>query len=191
MLRLIVPLVIALVGLGGGVFLGAMLKPEPMADEMAMKDGGEKGGKKAGGKHDGDGHGDDHGDGDGHGDEYEDEYEAEYDPENAEPVEYFELSRKLIVPIIEENGERAFVAMELHLELKEGGAYKAEEHEPKIRDALLRTVIAFAHTGAFDDDAHPNETFKELAKELKRAAKRVLGDKVKSVLIGDLIKQGG
>ncbi|MBX2856096.1 MAG: flagellar basal body-associated FliL family protein [Rhodobacteraceae bacterium] len=196
MLRLIVPLVIALVGLGGGVFMGAMLKPEPMAEEMAKMDGDKKGGKMQGdhgdghGKGDSEGH-DDKGYGDDDHDDYEeDEYEAEYDPEDPEPVEYFELSRKLIVPIIEDNGDRAFVAMELHLELKEGGAKKAETHEPKIRDALLRTVIAFAHTGAFDDDAHPNETFKELAKELKRAAKRVLGDKVKSVLIGDLIKQG-
>lgn len=164
MKTLLVPLVIALMGAGLGVGVGVALYQPPAVEEA---EAGAETVETA---------------------SYEELDPVEEASKRADS-EYFELSRKLIVPVVDPDGERSFVAIELHLELAEGGADKAAVHEPKIRDALLRTVIAFAHTGAFDDGAHPNETFEELARELKRSARRVLGDGVRSVLIGDLIKQ--
>lgn len=159
-MKLLLPIIIALMGLAGGAAVGVVMKPAPEVDPTVAEAPYE-----------------------------ESEPELDEDFAKSEDSEYFELSRKLIVPVVATDGERSFVAIELHVELEKGGAEKAAAHEPKVRDALLRTVLSFAHTGAFDDDAQMNETFTELARELKLSARRVLGDGVRGVLIGDLIKQ--
>lgn len=169
MLKILIPVILSIVGAVGGLFIGVTMKPEPPVEEMA--EGEAKDAKKA--------------------DKEKDEY-AEADPyaeeEKAEDSEYFEISRKIIVPVMDDGG-RFYIAVELSVELAPGGSSTAESHEPKLRDALLRTLITFAHTGAFSDDAHPQDTFEELGRELKRAARRVIGDDVRDVLIADLIKQ--
>lgn len=188
MMKILIPVVLVLLGVGGGAAVGIVMKKPPEAAEgeegygengdMAAKDG-KPSGKPGDDKY-----------GDGAHDDVAAVYELRKGSEKADDSAYFELSRKLIVPVVNEVGDRYFVALELHVEMTSGTEELASTHEPKLRDALLRTVIGFAHTGAFDDTANPKETFEELSLELKRSARRVLGDDVRSVLIGDLIRQG-
>lgn len=158
-MKLLLPIIIALLGLAGGVGVGVVLKPPPEPMEEDAEKSMEIGPAVV-----------------------EKQFEAT-------DSEYVEMTRKLIVPVVAENGDKALVAIELHLEVDPGFATTAVQHEPKVRDAFLRTLIWFATTGAFNEDAHPNETFEELGRELTRAAQKVLGESVRGVLIGDMIKQ--
>ncbi len=163
----LLPVILAVVGLLGGAAVGMALKPPPEIDpeaEAALE--AEKAAKEA---------------------------EADYGEKAVEASadsEYVELSRKLIVPIVMSSGARAFVAVDLHLELAPGETPRAQAHEPKLRDAFLRTLIAFGATGAFDEHAHTTKTLRELGRALLKVSREVLGrDAVRNVLIGDLIKQ--
>lgn len=175
MMKILIPVVLVLLGVAGGAAVGiVMKKPAETVEGVDVASTSIDAEKDAAPK-----------------DDVAAVYALRTDLEKVDDSVYFELSRKLIVPVVNETGRRYFVALELHVEMASGGDELAAAHEPKLRDALLRTVIAFAHTGAFEDEANPKETFEELSLELKRAARRVLGDDVRSVLIGDLIRQGG
>lgn len=162
MLRILVPVILAVVGLVGGGVVGATLKPKPemvdedptMEEDLVTIDEIYATGSAA-----------------------------------APDSEYVELSRKLIVPITRGDGRQAYLAIDLHLEMNPGGATLAGTHEPKIRDGFLRTLVAFSATGAFDDHVHANAVLDELGRELLKTARGVLGDEVRNVLIGDLIVQ--
>lgn len=163
----LLPVLLVVVGVLGGAGVGFVLKPEPEIDpEVAAKAAAEAAAK------------------------------AEADAVKTKTTkaeadsEYVELSRKLIVPITTQEGRRAFVALDLHLELAPGETPRAQAHEPKLRDAFLRTLIAFGSTGAFDQHAHTTKTLRELGRTLLKVSREVLGDDaVRNVLIGDLIKQ--
>ncbi|MEO1329951.1 MAG: flagellar basal body-associated FliL family protein [Pseudomonadota bacterium] len=163
----ILPVLLVVLGVLGGAGIGFVMKPEPELDpETIAAMEAEKAEQAAD-----EAHGSDH-------------TKAEEDSE------YMELSRKLIVPITSKEGTKAFVALDLHLELAPDQTPHAQAHEPKLRDAFLRTLIAFGSTGAFDQHAHTTRTLRELGRALLKVAREVLGDDaVRNVLIGDLIKQ--
>lgn len=101
--------------------------------------------------------------------------------------EYFPLSSKLIVPFTRTDGVEAFVAIDLHIELEPGGVAHAEMHEPKLVDALLRVIVTFAATGAFDDHTRSVEVLDQLNRQLTLSAQAVLGSQVRGMLITNLI----
>lgn len=157
-MKKLLPLIIIILGLAGGIGVGVVMKPEP--EPITDEEKAEK--------------------------EVEKPIERDF---VATDSEYVELSRKLIVPTEGADGVKSLIAIELHIEVAPGFADHATAHEPKVRDAFLRTLLWFSSTGAFGENAHQNETFEELGEELTRAARKVLGDEVRGVLIGDMIKQ--
>ncbi|MCI4662367.1 MAG: flagellar basal body-associated FliL family protein [Neomegalonema sp.] len=212
MLRILLAVLLVIIGVVAGAGVGFVMKPpaEEAADGAhgeAGKDGGahaEDGHGGDGAKHGGakaDAHGGDHGGGHGggHGDYDASEdiayADIERDEEGKPTSEYVELARRFIVPVHEttEKGrlKKSLVAITFTLEVEPGAADLAAKHEPKIRDVLHRTLINFAATGAFDETANPAVTLKELRRELRKAARSVLGYKIRDVLIGELIKQKG
>ena len=89
MMKILIPALLALIGLVGGAFVGVVLKKP--ADAEYGETGELKDGEKPA------------------GDDDEDADADAYDGEQSADSEYFELSRKLIVPVVDQRGDRSFV----------------------------------------------------------------------------------
>lgn len=183
-MKMLLPILLAVVGIGVGGAVGYVMKPHPEPTEEHGDAGAEHAeeghdGEKAGGHGGGDAHALD-----GRGGGALGEALSE-----ATDSVYVALSRKLIVPFTRENGKKAFVAIDITLEMSPEDGHRATDHEPKILDAFLRTLVSFAATGAFDDHAAASHTLRELNGELLKAARAVLGPSVREVLISNLLTQ--
>ena len=195
-MRLILPVILAILGVVGGGAVGMMLKPDPAA--MAEEEHG-KGEKGHADKDHGDEHGDAHGDGYGHSGQ-KGHAEAGHGGKKhftglrrplskATDSLYHPIEKKLIVPIQRGNGRKAFVVLDVTLEVAPEELHHVEEHEPKIIDAFLRVMIAFSATGAFNHHAETAMSIDDLSDALQNSAEAVLGHAVRGVLISNLITQ--
>lgn len=172
-MKLLVPLVIAIVGLGAGVGAGLVLKPPPEEAEMeaaACVD-------------------------DGHGGCVE----AEVDPFRAgaeaevhiegEPY-YVAMEKPFVVPVFD--GERvvAMVVLTVSVETAADSAPAVEAVEPRLRDRFLKAMFRHANTGGFDGSFTSGQKMDDLKSALVNAAREVMGSEpVGDVLITDVARQ--
>ncbi|MEO0989901.1 MAG: flagellar basal body-associated FliL family protein [Pseudomonadota bacterium] len=166
MKKLIVPLVLALVGLGGGVGAGLALKPppeEPMEDPMGdMKT--EDAAKK-------------------------EEY-PEKDPDvPAEGFDYVKLNNQFVVPLVDGSAIKGLIVISLSLEVTTGTSEQVYAIEPKLRDSFLQVLFDHANAGGFSGAFTKPTNMMVLRDSLLEIARRNLGDIVTDVLIVDLIRQ--
>jgi flagellar basal body-associated protein FliL len=158
-MKKLLPVLIALIGLGGGVFGGAMLKPAPEMTEHADAKGHDKA-KDA---------------------------DAEHGEEHAEEeFVYANLKKPFFVPVAQPGQRNMIVRLDIHLEVPEALSEKVTMQEPKLRDAFLRTVMNFSHEGGFAR-VKGGEGFIILRDDLLLSARAVLGQDVKNVLIGEIL----
>lgn len=190
-MRLILPLILAVLGIVGGGAVEVMLKPEPPAQAEKAEDAGER--KSTA----------DHAAGqESFGASTPGQAESEAGKvgkkqftglrrplSKATDSAYYPIAKKLIVPIQRVNGRKAFVVLDATLEVEPGKVDHVGVHEPKIVDAFLRVMIAFAATGAFDDHAETAMSLDDLSDALLNSAEAVLGEVVRGVLISNLITQ--
>lgn len=171
MIRLLIPVILLLIGLGGGVGAGMMLNGgSPAAGNAA--------GDTASGDHREDAADDDHEDS-GHG--------AEADPSS--PYEYVRLNNQFIVPIIRHGSVRSLVVISLTVEVLNGENTLVYDREPRLRDAFLRVMFSHANVGGFDGSFTTVEAMAPLRSGLREAAQQILGDIVHDVLIVDIVRQ--
>ncbi|MEM8789908.1 MAG: flagellar basal body-associated FliL family protein [Pseudomonadota bacterium] len=162
----LIPLLLLLIGLGGGVGAGLALKPAPEACaedaedcEKADKAGDEKasGDKKKDGGYGG--------------------------------AEYAELNRQFVVPIVEAGAVRALVVASLALEVGAGQSSLVFDSEPKLRDALLQVLFVHAHAGGFDGAFTSKLAMEDLRTLLNEAAAPILGEAFHAVLVTEIVRQ--
>ncbi|MEM7614386.1 MAG: flagellar basal body-associated FliL family protein [Pseudomonadota bacterium] len=157
----ILPLVLILVGLGGGVAAGFMLKPadpgcEPADTECLEK---EEDAKKAA------------------------EAKAKL------PTEFAELQRQFVIPLLRDERVASLVVASLAVEVEEGRATYVYDAEPKLRDAFLQILFVHAHSGGFDGDFTSPRAMDDLKTRLTEAAEPILGKTFKDVLITEIVRQ--
>ncbi|MCI5047312.1 MAG: hypothetical protein MRY59_07405 [Aquisalinus sp.] len=170
MIKKIIPVVLMLVFVTGGIFAADMLKPSPVASAHA--DGKhEKGDDK-----------DDH-DKDGH-----DEEGGKYDAKPTSGNYYFDFSRQFVVPVMENGRVKSLVILDLNLEMDQSEADGMFSMEPKFRDALMRELLALSNDGYFSGQLTDPERYDDIQKALLRAA-RTVKDEIISVLILDIARQ--
>ena len=168
MLRKILPLVLALVGLGGGTAAGLYLRPD--AGHATDDSGQAEEGAIAPG---------DHADpaDEGHGDE------------DATGPEYVKLSNQFVVPVVEKGRVAAMVVLSLSLEMQPGLTEAVYAREPKLRDVFLQVMFDHANVGGFSGSFTDGSNLVVLRTSLKEAAGLVLGTAVQDVLITDIARQ--
>lgn len=163
----IIPIVLAMVGLGGGVGAGLVLRPDPAADSHAS-------------------------DSDIHCVPGETQVVAEvHDADHAETIlnEFVKFSNQFIIPVMGDERVENMVVMSLSLEVKSGSVEAIYQREPKLRDAFLQVLFDHANAGGFDGNFVDTVALKSLRGALLEAAKKQVGDLAIDVLIVDLIKQ--
>ena len=174
MIRLLIPVILLILGLGGGVGAGMMLNGDAGGGDSQVTDGDRVGADSEGEE------AADEGDGDGG-------YGEEADPDS--PYEYVRLNNQFIVPIIRHGSVRSLVVISLTVEVLNGENTLVYSREPRLRDAFLRVMFSHANVGGFDGSFTTVEAMAPLRTGLREAAQQILGEIVHDVLIVDIVRQ--
>ncbi len=171
MLGKLIPVILALVGLGGGVGAGLFLRPAPTAEEHAAEGADPK---KAG----------EHGEAAAEGEAADHEGE----PEEGAP-EYVKMNNQFVVPVVEDGRVAAMVVLSVSIEVEAGNTEAVYQREPKLRDVFLQVLFDHANTGGFSGSFTDGSNLIVLRTSLKEAAALVMGTVVRDVLITDIARQ--
>ncbi|TNF20192.1 MAG: flagellar basal body-associated FliL family protein [Rhodobacteraceae bacterium] len=157
----ILPILLALIGIGAGVGAGLMLKPEaePVALENPCGDlpAPEKAAK--------------------------DETAAPTD------VEYLKLNNQFIVPVVNEARVSSMMVIALSVEIPLGRSEEVYSREPKLRDAFLQVFFDHANLGGFTGAFTSSRNLDVLRRALRETAQSHFGDLIRDVLITDIARQ--
>jgi len=178
-MRLILPVILFAVGLGGGVAAGLFLGPGSDADPTSDTEGSVAEGAA--------------------GTETP-EAEAETGPDlppgdgifvtpASDETEYVRLHNQFIVPVVRDGSVRSLVIMALTVEVGLGQSDTVFKHEPRLRDSFLRVLFAHANAGGFDGAFTEAQSIEPLRRGLRNAAASVIGEGVRDVLIVDITRQ--
>jgi flagellar protein FliL len=150
-MRKLLPVLLALIGLGIGIGAGIFLRPAPMEDTEATE---------------------------------------EMAPEEpVEPPEFVKLSNQFVIPVLVDGRIDAMVIMSINLEVTAGSTEAVFLLEPKLRDGFLQVLFNHANAGGFRGSFTDGANMVNLRTALMEVATRILGDKVKDVLIVDIGRQ--
>lgn len=170
MKKILLPLVLLLVGVGGGVGAGLFLLPDEAdpTETLATNPCGEA-------PQDGrampvsaaavDNHGD--------------------------PVvnEYAKLNNQFIIPIVDDGAVSSLVVIALSVEVGPGQKDNVFLAEPKLRDAFLQAMFVHANIGGFSGNFTSAQNLRPLREDLVRRAKSIIPGIAKDVLIMDIVRQ--
>ena len=169
----IVPIVLALLGMGAGVGAGIALRPAPEPPQVAStpecpdepnadcvrQDGEIPVGENAG-------------------------------AEGNDPArEFVKMNNQFVVPVVSDEKVAALVVMSLSLEVTPGGSEAFYQREPKLRDAFLQVLFDHANAGGFDGVFTSGRKLDSLRRALLEMARNVMGEKVTDVLVTDILRQ--
>ena len=177
-MRLLLPLVLALIGAGAGVGAGLYLRPAPEvpADTAAGDAAAGDTGPDAAGAEDGDG---------------ADDAPPEPDYPGLGQTDFVRMSNQFVVPVLDQGAISALVVLSLSLETAPGMREMVFVREPKLRDAFLQVLFDHANAGAFDGNFTASARIETLRRRLREAARPILGRDVYDVLITDIARQDG
>lgn len=163
----IIPLLLALLGLGAGVGGGVMLRPAPQDMAEASPCGDMSTAATD------------------HAPQADDKTASD----DAPPNEYVKLNNQFIVPIVEDGKVQSLVIMSISLEVEAGGTGTVFAIEPKLRDGFLQVLFDHANAGGFDGTFTNSNNMDVLRMALTEVAQKSLGRLVKDVLIIDIVRQ--
>lgn len=102
---------------------------------------------------------------------------------------YMRFGRQFIVPVIGPNGVKSLIAMDINLEVPPSESETIYQSEPKIRDALLSTLLKLSNEGAFSGEVFDEGNLDAIRAELLESARSVVGEDALSVLILGFTRQ--
>ena len=180
MLRKILPVILALIGLIAGGAAGYFLRPAPQPAETAAEAGAPEAPEHAPAEHatGDDAHGAAKGNAAAHGDDHE-----------TATSEYVKLNNQFVVPVIEKGQVISLVVLSLSLEVTVGSTEKVYAAEPKIRDALLQVLFDHANAGGFAGAFTDTAVMADLRRGLLETVRTILGEAAMGVLVSDIVRQ--
>mgnify|MGYP003675768341 FL=1 len=170
MKKLFLPLILLLIGVGGGVGAGLFLLPnEPGSDgndvavacaEPSSPDHIQK-------------------------------TDVAVVDSKGDPIinEFAKLNNQFIVPIVEDGVVSAMVVLALSIEVEPGKKESVFLAEPKLRDAFLQAMFDHANIGGFSGNFTSAQNLRPLREDLMRRAKQIIPGIAKDVLIMDIVRQ--
>ncbi|MDE3028243.1 MAG: flagellar basal body-associated FliL family protein [Paracoccaceae bacterium] len=103
--------------------------------------------------------------------------------------EYAKLNNQFIVPIVDSGKVTAMVILSLSLQVTKGSSAEVYSMEPKLRDAFLQVLFDHANSGGFNGNFTEGNKLQVLRDALKETAIKVMGALVSDVLIVDIVRQ--
>ncbi|GIX15516.1 MAG: flagellar basal body-associated protein FliL [Paracoccaceae bacterium] len=160
-MKKLLPALLALLGLAGGLVAGQILRPAPEAPPEAVEE-------------------------DYATDPAADRAEGE---EKAENFEYVKLDNQFVVPVMGEGRVAAMVVMSISLEVVQGHANDVHSRAPKLRDGFLRVLFEHERAGGFSGNFTDTRMLDDLRGRLLQVARGILGEVVHDVLVTDILRQ--
>ncbi len=165
----LIPIILAVIGLGAGIGGGIALRPAPVVAELVpcVADGAMVASTVA----------------------QKSEAQREEENEANSTNEYVKLNNQFIIPDLEQGRVSSMVVLSLSIETKSGGRETIYLREPKLRDSFNQVLFDHANTGGFKGEFTESAKMTSLRNALREAAQRVVGDVVVGVLIQDIVRQ--
>lgn len=164
MMRKLLPLLLGVAGLAGGLGAGVALRPgAEAADDHAPT-------------------------ADAHAGETDSHGEASH-AEDPNAPEYVKLNNQFVIPVVEDGRVVSLVVLSLSLEVEAGTTETVYEREPKLRDVFLQVMFDHANVGGFNGSFTDGANLLVLRTGLKEAAALILGTTIRDVLITDIARQ--
>ena len=156
----LVPIILALIGLGGGVGTGLLLRPEP-AEIVAINPCGDM----------------------------EQVHVIAAAPVDESKLDYVKMNNQFVIPVVKNEAVSALVVLSLSIEVTPGGQELIYEREPKLRDAFLQVMFDHANSGGFEGEFTNGRNMTILRDALQAVAVSTLGAVITDVLIVDIVRQ--
>lgn len=118
----------------------------------------------------------------GHGDEGS-------DGASAGAISYLTFKRQFVVPVVKRGKIESLVLLNINLELNEEAPVDVHSFEPKLRDAIMRSLLSLSHNGSFTGDLTNTDTYNHIRSDLLSAVKHVITDGIEGILILDISRQ--
>lgn len=170
MIKKLVPIVLALIGLALGVGAGLFLRPEAAEHAIEENANSENSGQE----------------------KSESTATAPERDENSDPEavpEYVKMNNQFVVPVVESGKVSSMVILSLSLEVAPGASEQVYGREPKLRDAFLQVLFDHANAGGFQGSFTDGANLILLRRSLMECASGILGDAIRDVLISDIARQ--
>lgn len=161
-MKKMIPVLLVLIGVAGGLGAGVFLKPQPDGAEVSETTAPSEA------------------------------TESDMSRENGgAPANraFVKVGRQTIIPVLEDGQTRALMMFELAVDVPAARANVVHEMEPRLRDAFLRELFQMSYTGAFLTNFTDDRVIEELRRNLTRAARQQIGDDAREVLILDVMRQ--
>lgn len=166
----LLPILLALFGLGAGVGTGLALRPAPSQEAMEGAPPSDceaiAGGLEAAGQ----------------------SPQAENSEEKAS-TDFVKLNNQFVIPVVKGEQIAALVVLSISLEVPPGGSEQIYQREPKLRDMILQVLFDHANSGGFDGAFTEGRKLETLRTALLETTRKELGNAIKSVLITDIARQ--
>jgi hypothetical protein len=166
MKKLIIPLILLLLGVGGGVGAGLFLTP--VKEEMVENPCGDV----------------DHG-----MIEVAEDKDHSAEPVTLDSREYARMNNQFVVPVVMNEKVASLIVMSLSIEVETGGQEAVFSREPRLRDAFLQVMFDHANMGGFSGAFTSTSNMRLLREALKQAADDVMHGHITDVLIVDIVRQ--
>jgi hypothetical protein len=192
-MKKLIPMLIPVVALVGGVAAGEMLRPAPEGANHAAAEASAEGPGSP--------------EADGHAAEKADDHAAPEpaDDHDASPAAaadhgggdgaaaegWFTFPSQFFVPLMRNGDMGAVMILTLTIETPGAELAAMEQQEHRLRDALLRELLIHANTGGFDGNFTSEARLAPLRERLQKAAQASTDLTVKAVLIEDIARQAG
>ena len=173
MKKILLPLVLLLIGIGGGVGAGLFLVTPETLDVVASNPCGEV-------------------DPAVHQTEATDDQLGNITLDESSALianEYAKLNNQFVIPIVEDGLVKAMVVLALSIEVSPGNKEAVFLAEPKLRDAFLQAMFDHANIGGFSGNFTSAQNLRPLREDLVRRAKAIVPNIAKNVLIIDIVRQ--
>lgn len=102
---------------------------------------------------------------------------------------YMKFKRQFVVPVMKNGRIESLVLLNLNLELGPDAPPNTYTLEPKLRDSIMRELLALSHAGVFSHDLTSADTYDKLRAALLFASESIITEGVENVLILDLARQ--
>lgn len=186
MIRKLLPVLLALLGLAAGLGGGLLLRPAAEAPPGESAAGAEEGEAHAGET----GHAADPAGEAAAGDHATaDPAAADHAGEGEDAPEYVRMNNQFVVPVLEGGQVVSLVILSLSLEVTPGSSQDIYAREPKLRDAFLRVLFDHANAGGFRGSFTDGANLTLLRNALMEQARTICGEQVRDVLISDIARQ--
>ncbi|WP_439110711.1 flagellar basal body-associated FliL family protein [Lentibacter sp.] len=160
----ILPIILALIGVGAGVGAGFFLRPEPALEDTALGPCGDM-------------------------QTHEEEAHESSEEDEVSTLEYVKLNNQFVIPVVDDARVAALVVVSLTVEVRQGRKEDVYLREPKLRDAFLQVFFDHANSGGFKGAFTNSSNMDVLRKALLETANDTAKGLISDVLIMDIARQ--